>query len=80
MKQISGTLIWYYYVCQREVWLMAHNLEPSQDNTFIEIGRLISEESYKRDKKEIHLDNIVIDVIKKKEVIISQKNEFLAYL
>lgn len=67
MKQISGTLIWYYYVCQREVWLMAHSLEPSQDNTFIEIGRLISEESYKREKKEIHLDNIVIDVIKKDE-------------
>jgi CRISPR-associated exonuclease Cas4 len=43
---------------------MSRQLTPWQDNPFIEIGRLISEESYKRDKKEIHLENIVIDLLK----------------
>jgi len=43
---------------------MSRQLTPWQDNPFIEIGRLISEESYKRDKKEIHIENIVIDLLK----------------
>jgi len=44
---------------------MSRNLNPDQDNSFIEIGRLISEESYKRERKEIRLENIVIDILKK---------------
>lgn len=43
---------------------MARQLEPYQENPFIEIGRLISEEAYKRDRKEIHLENMVIDLLK----------------
>ncbi len=42
---------------------MSGNL-PWQENPFIEIGRLISQESYKKEKKEIHLENIVIDLLK----------------
>jgi CRISPR-associated exonuclease Cas4 len=46
---------------------MAHRLEPSQENPFIEIGKLISEESYVRDRKEIYLENMVIDVLRRDE-------------
>jgi len=60
----SGTLIWYYYICPREVWFMSRQLNPSQENPFIEIGKLISEESYERERKEVRVDNIVIDVLK----------------
>lgn len=49
------------------MWLMSRNLEPQQENPFIEIGRLLSQESYQRDKKEIHLENIVIDIVKTKD-------------
>ncbi len=67
MKDISvnGTLIWYYFICQREVWLMAHQLVPDQDNSNIDIGRFLHEESYKRDKKEISIGNIKVDIMKK---------------
>lgn len=63
--RVNGTLIWYYFICKREVWLMSHQLVPDQDNSNIDIGRFLHEQSYKRDKKEISLGNIVIDVIKK---------------
>lgn len=43
---------------------MSRQLEPAQANPFIEIGRLISEDSYKRDRKEVHLENMVIDLLK----------------
>ncbi|WP_460181174.1 CRISPR-associated protein Cas4 [Thermodesulfovibrio sp. TK110] len=64
------TLIWYYYICPREVWLMSRQLEPYQANPFIEIGRLLSEEAYKRERKEIMLQTpeqaggMVIDLLK----------------
>ncbi len=70
----TGTLLWYYYICPREVWLMARQITPWQENPFIEIGRLISEESYQRDRKEIRLENIVIDLLKTegKNVVIGE--------
>jgi len=61
----TDILIWYYYICHREVWLMSRQLEPSQENPFIEIGRLISEDSYNRDRREIRIDNLVIDVLRR---------------
>jgi CRISPR-associated exonuclease Cas4 len=51
MQKITGTLIWYYYICPREVWLMAHELNPNQEDSFLEIGRLLREDAYKREKK-----------------------------
>lgn len=67
ISPVTGTLMWYYYICHREVWLMARHIEPSQENPFIEIGRLLSEESYKRDRKEIRLENMTIDILRRGE-------------
>ncbi|MGB9678247.1 MAG: CRISPR-associated protein Cas4 [Candidatus Ratteibacteria bacterium] len=63
----TGTLIWYYYICPREVWLIARQITPWQENPFIEIGRLISEEAYKNERKEIHVENMIIDLIKSED-------------
>ena len=67
MRKITGTLIWYYYICKREVWLMAHEINPFQDNAFLEIGRILGEESYSREKKEIEAGHIKIDMIRKRD-------------
>ncbi|HHV26188.1 CRISPR-associated protein Cas4 [Anaerosalibacter bizertensis] len=62
---VNGTLVWYYFVCKRQVWLMAHNILPNQDDENIKIGKLLHERSYQKDKKEISLGNVKIDVISK---------------
>lgn len=62
---VTGTLIWYYCVCKREVWLLAHGIEADQEHELLELGRVISESSYKRDKKEIEIGNIKADLIRK---------------
>jgi CRISPR-associated exonuclease Cas4 len=62
---VTGTLIWYYYICHREVWLMARNMVPDQDNPNVDLGRFIHEQSYPREKKEISFGNIKLDIIKK---------------
>ncbi len=65
MVKVTGTLIWYYFVCKREVWFMAREINPFEEFDLLEIGRLIHEESYSRSKKEINLQNIKIDVLTK---------------
>lgn len=78
---VIPTLIWYYYICPREVWFMSRKLEPNQESPFIEIGRLISEESYKKDRKEIHLENMIIDLLKREgeEIVIGEVKKSSRY-
>lgn len=62
--EVNGTLIWYYYICKRQVWLMAHALTPDQEDDNISQGRSIHEFSYPRDKKELNLGNVKIDLVR----------------
>jgi CRISPR-associated exonuclease Cas4 len=41
--EVNGTLVWYYSICKREVWLMSRNISPDQRDTNIDIGRFIHE-------------------------------------
>lgn len=61
---ITGTLVWYYHICKREVWLMVRNIVPDKDDQNMALGRFISESTYKRNKKEIRLENITVDLSK----------------
>lgn len=72
--QVTGTLIWYYYICKREVWLMAHHLIPDQDQENLLMGKIIGENSYPRDKKEINLGNAKLDLIRteKGELVVGE--------
>ncbi|MCD6219819.1 CRISPR-associated protein Cas4 [Candidatus Calescamantes bacterium] len=65
MNKITGTLIWYYYVCKREVWLMSRELNPFQEDEFLEMGRLIHENAYVREKKEIETAHMKVDLLRK---------------
>lgn len=65
MEQIPGTLVWYYHICPREVWLMAHEINPEQENPLIELGRLIHENSYSRERKGFETVGLKIDLIKR---------------
>ncbi|WP_242947958.1 CRISPR-associated protein Cas4 [Carboxydocella sp. ULO1] len=44
---------------------MAHQIVPDQEDPILELGRLIDNESYLREKKKkIHLENMAVDLIK----------------
>ena len=64
---VNGTLIQSYNICKRQTWLIAHQIVPDQENQYIEIGRLIDNESYGRERKSIHFENVVFDLIKSEE-------------
>ena len=62
---LTGTLIWYYYCCLREVWLLVHQINADQDDGNMDLGRFIHENTYNRDKqKEISIGNIKLDIVR----------------
>jgi CRISPR-associated exonuclease Cas4 len=63
---ITGTLVESFLSCKRQAWLMAHELNPRQDFEFLELGRLVHEESYKRTSKEVIVGNMRLDLIREK--------------
>lgn len=66
VHKIAPTLVWYYYICPREVWLQSRQINPDEHNDLLDHGRLIHEATYDRNKKEIQLDNAKFDLIKRK--------------
>ncbi len=67
--EVTGVMVQYYKVCKRELWFYINQINMNYDNDDIDIGRLIHENSYKREKKEIRLDNIVFDFVKNKDIL-----------
>ena len=64
VNEITGVMVQYYKVCIRELWFYLNQVNMNYDNDDINIGKLLHENSYKRERKEIKIDNIVIDFVK----------------
>jgi len=56
-----------FEICKYQAWLMQHGIIADQHNSFIEIGRLLDDTTYKRDRKNIILAGFPakIDIITK---------------
>lgn len=79
---VSGTLVWYYYICKREVWLMAHRLEPDPEDDNIQYGRFLHQFSHQRRKKEVSLGHVILDIIREENgrVIIGEIKKSSKYM
>jgi len=81
---ITATVFYSYQVCPREAWLYYHHIESSKEHPFLALGRLIHEISYKRERKELFIDNLLkIDLIQNRlvaEVKKSSKHKRAALL
>lgn len=79
---VTGTHIWYYYICKREVWLMVHQIAPDQDHEYLDYGRFLADNRYNRSKKEISIGNIVVDRLKTKngQLIVGEVKKSSKYL
>lgn len=67
---ITGTMIHYYFVCEKKLWYFLNgiNLENYDEN--IKIGTLIDKYSYERENKNLMIDeNINIDFIRDWKII-----------
>lgn len=64
---ITGTLIWYYYICPREVWLMSRQINANKADENMAWGRHLHETAYAREKKEVNFGSAKFDFVKSKE-------------
>lgn len=57
---ITGTEVAYYFICARKLWFFAHNIQCEQESDAVRMGKHIHETSYKREKKEISIDGVIV--------------------
>ena len=68
--QVTGTMIYYYFVCQRKLWYFCNEITMEQNSELVSIGKVLDETSYQREKKSILTDNqINIDFIENGAVL-----------
>lgn len=56
--KLSGSIIQAYLICKRQAWFVSRQIEGDQYNEFLEIGRMLSEVTYRREKKKLLLEEI----------------------
>ena len=80
--QITGTLVWYYAICPREAWLMAHEMEPEREFELLAEGRLNQEAHYKRATKELSLPGMRLDQVRRENgrLIVSEVKKSSRFL
>ncbi len=70
-ENFTGTQIAYYIVCKRKLWLFSHQVCFEKYSDYVELGRVINEESFKREKhKEVEIEDVKIDFIKTKKGLV----------
>lgn len=71
IKHIPPSIYNAYNICPRQAWLMSRQLTADQHNEFLEIGRLIDNTTFEKEKKKIYIPdlNAMVDVIFKQDGI-----------
>ena len=61
---ITGIMVYYYFICERRLWYFVNQINMEQNSELVQIGKIIDETTYKREKKGILIDNTInIDFI-----------------
>ena len=65
VMKITGVMVQYYVACKRELWFYLNQINMNYEDENITLGRHIHKESYKREKKNILIDEtIALDYVK----------------
>lgn len=64
LSRINGTQINYYFVCKTKLWLFSHNIQLEHESENVKLGKILHEDSFKREK-DFLIDNLInVDFIK----------------
>jgi len=70
---VTGVMVQYLFSCKRELWFFTKKIDFNKEDQNIQIGKIIHETSYKRNKKEFDLGFVKFDLIEtKNRIIISE--------
>jgi CRISPR-associated exonuclease Cas4 len=82
IQGITGTLIWYYYICRREVWLLSRNIVADQQDENMDWGRFLHEHAYAREKKEVAWESVKMDTLTSRhgELVVAEVKKTSSFL
>jgi len=63
---VTGTLMSYVGICDRKIWLAGHAIEGYHDHELLALGRLLAETAYVRERKELALPGMKVDVLRRR--------------
>lgn len=70
MRNITGVMVYYNFVCTRKLWYFSNDLNMEFNSELVGMGKLIDETSYSREKKNILIDETInVDFLKDWKVI-----------
>lgn len=65
MKNITGLMVYYYFVCERKLWYFINEINMEQNSELVAMGSILDQSSYTRENKNILIDNTIqIDFIR----------------
>ncbi len=67
---VTGIMVYYYFVCKRKLWYFVNQINMEQNSELVEIGKILDEETYKRENKSVLIDDTInIDFVKNGAVL-----------
>lgn len=73
---INGTLISYYFICKKKLWLHANRINLEDNSEDVRIGKILHEINEAKSKKsEVSIENIKIDKLTKDYLVEVKKSD-----
>ncbi|NLM10637.1 MAG: CRISPR-associated protein Cas4 [Clostridiaceae bacterium] len=70
IMKITGVMVEYYFVCKKKLWYFTNQIQMENEHENVLIGRMIDENSYAQERKNILIDGTInIDFIRKNKQI-----------
>jgi CRISPR-associated exonuclease Cas4 len=68
-KLVSPSIFNAFNICTRQAWLMSRQMSADQESSYLDIGRLIDESSFQRERKKVYLADMgaMIDMVTRKD-------------
>ena len=74
--KITGTLINYYFHCERQCWLLANRINLEDNSEDVRIGRVLHEiRAEGGNNKELAIENVKIDKLTKEYLVEIKKSD-----
>ena len=51
-ENITGMMVYYYFVCKRKLWYFCHEITMETENEDVLLGKLLDESSHSRSSKQ----------------------------
>lgn len=68
--RVTGVMMQYYHVCERELWFVANDIEIDRDNPAVVRGTAVDERSYgDRERENLRLGMVSLDLLEDGRVV-----------